>query len=614
MSNKTNILNVTDIDYDDIRTSLIEFLRSQDDFSDYDFEGSGLATLISMLSYVTHFNAVNANIGINEAFLTTAQFRGSVVNHAQTLGYEPRSAFAPRALVNITVNPSVETTEFTIQRGHRFRTNLRGVGYTFVTIKDYFSSDGFFEGVELYEGSIQSVSYVFDSRSKEKMLIPQRNVDTSTIRVVVFDGPNVSTFTEFKKAREITSIKPDSNVYYLSENPDGRFEVYFGDGILGKELENGNIVRIDYVVTSQDEANGARVFTTSQNIAGTFNVSIETVSPARGGSDKESVDSVRRNAPLLFASQNRAVTPNDFEAIIRSNFANIEAIRVWGGEDNDPPVYGKVYISILPKDTDFLTIAEKQTIENDILQPKKVATITPEIVDSKFLYLVLEVFFKYDPTITNLTETELKSKVLETILDFNRTELRGFGRVFRYSNLVSAIDSVDDAILNTTARVFLQKRFIPVLNIPRRYVLDYSTPLLKEALRPIIERCTEFQVDGIGGCRFKDRRKDSGRITIDIVKGFGPSERIIKRNVGFIEGTKITIENFAPQNFDGENVVIEVVPDSNDIYTTLNNVLTIDCNCPEFRIFGEVDQIAAGRNFSGINYSTTSRLRPPREP
>jgi len=606
-TNTTRRLEVTDIDFDDIGTSLRKYLESQKAFEDYDFEGSAISTIVDLLAYVTHYNALNANLGINEAFLDTAQFRGSVVGHANTLGYIPGSAKAPAAYVDIVVN-NPNSQNLTLPKGTRFRTRIDSTSYTFITDREYSTNNATFENVKLVQGNFQTISFLYDDQSNEKYLIPTTDVDTAFIRVEVYDSRNKSTFTVFREAKSLTEIRDDSPVFFLSENPEGLFEIRFGDGVLGRSLQSGNFVVVEYLATQKEDANGARIFNLIDNIGGNTSVSISTQSPARGGQERQSVDSVRRLAPLSYASQNRAVVPNDFDAIINENFSNVSSVKVWGGEDNEPPVYGKVFISVLPKEGEVLTQDEEQELLDEVIRPKSVITVTPELLDPEFLNITTETFFKYDPSRTNLTREQLESKVVRAIRDFNDNELGKFDNVFRYSRYLQVIDESDDAILNSFARIYLSKRFVPTLNIPTTYTLNFSTNLYESfGARPVIYESSTFAINGVSGCRFKDFLTSDGTRRVSIVKGVGAQEEVIVREAGVIEGTRIILESFAPQSIDGEVINIEAVPASYDIVGTLNNVVRFDCDCTRFNVQGEVDTIVSGRDYSGVNYRTFNR-------
>jgi len=550
---------------------------------------------------------VNANLGINETFLDTAQFRGSVVGHARQLGYTPRSASASTASIDITVNnPSDQS--LTLARGTQFRSKIGNTSYDFVTDVEYTTDNALFTNVRLVQGRFETIESIFDTNSAEKILIPSPDVDTSFLRVEVFDTTDKVSSTVFTEAKELTEIRSTSNVYFISENPDGLFEITFGDGVIGTALENGNLIRVEYLVTKKADANGASVFSAVDSIQGNNNLSISVNSRATGGDERESIESIRYNAPLSYASQNRAVVPNDYEAVIRENFANVSSVKVWGGEDNDPPVYGKVFISVLPETGNVLTIEEKNRLLTEVIEPKSVITVTPELIDPEFLIITTETFFKYDPSLTNLSREQLENKTKQAIKEYNENELGKFDNVFRYSRYLQVIDESDPAILNSFARIYLSKRFVPTLNVPTTYTLNFSADLYESfGTRPVIYESSTFSVNGIANCRFKDFLNNDGSRRVSIVTGTGIDETVVIRNAGFIEGPRIVLESFAPESISGEVINIEAIPASYDIVGTLNNVITFDCDCARFDIRGEIDTIVSGRDYSGINYQTFNR-------
>jgi hypothetical protein len=588
-------LNVADIDFDSIRTNLKDYMRSQDTLQDYDFEGSAISSIIDLLAYVTHYNAVNANIGLNETFLDSAQFRGSVVGHARQLGYTSRSATAPVAEINVTVNSAEEGEVVRIPRGHRFKTKIGNTSYSFLTTEEYTSTNGSFSNVSISQVEFKTAEYIFDTQSSERYVIPDANVDTSTLRVTVLDSRTSNTSNVYVPAKSLVGIGDDSRVYFLHENYDGLFELTFTDNSVGVPPQNGNIIVIEYGVTQIEAANGARVFSLVDPISGYSDVGITTVQSARGGAERESIDSIKRNAPITFASQNRAVTARDYEAIVRENFDNILSVRAWGGEDNDPPVYGKAFVSIQPRDTDVLSTTEKSEIVNDILIPKSSIAVIPEIVDPELIYLSLDVEFNYDPSRTRLSETQIKNKVIDAIRNYGNQNLNRFNSAFRYSQLLNAIDESDDSVLNSFANVFVQKRFTPSLVRSQEYTLDFVNTLYDPNqtanVKSVINETSRFAINGIENCilaDFADPNNQQIRV-IHAVKASGENA-IVKRRVGYIQGSKIILDDFTPSSFFGLSLQIDVViRDRKDVIADKNNILTLETNGRTFSVTPKAD-------------------------
>lgn len=589
----TTRLDVSDIDFESIRTNLKDYMQSQDTLQDYDFEGSAITSIIDLLAYVTHYNAVNANIGLNETFLDSAQFRGSVTGHARQLGYTPRSATAPVATIDINVNNAQDGELLRIPRGHRFQTKINNATYTFLTTDEYTSTNKRFSNVRISQAEFKTAEYIFDAQSSERYVIPDSNVDTSTIRVDVRDSRNSSVTNVYVPAKSLAGIDDDARVYFLHENFDGLFEITFTDGTVGISPDNGSIITVEYGVTQIEAANGARVFSLFDPISGYSDVGITTVQSARGGVDRESIDSIKRNAPITFAAQNRAVTAQDYEAIIRENFDNVLSVRAWGGEENDPPVYGKVFVSIQPRDTDILSSTEKTEIIDNILIPKSTVTVIPEIVDPELLYLYLDVEFNYDSSRTRLTKTQLESKVLNAIRSYADETLSRFNAAFRYSQLVNVIDEADDAILNSFARVYIQKRFTPSLIRDTEYTLDFVNVLYSPeediGLRTIINETSRFGINGVESCVLRDFPDPNNRQirVVHAVEASGNLDNIVQRRVGYIQGTKIILDDFRPESFFGLSLQIEViVRDRKDVIADKNNIITLDINNRNSNVLG----------------------------
>ena len=475
-----NRLNVTELDYDQIRANLKTFMQNQTELVDYDFEGSALSTLIDVLAYNTFYNAFNANVQANELYLDTAQVRNNIVSHAKSLGYLPRSRTSPFADLDVTVNsPSGTPSSLTVSRGTKFSSTINNKKFNFVNLESKTISPvgGVykFSSLRINQGTLKTFTYtVDDSDTRQKYEIPDTNVDTNSMVVKVFPNAASSNSDIYSLVSNIVNVSGTSEVYFLQEGLDGKYEVYFGDNSFGKKLAAGNVISIEYLVTDGIEANNATSFALEGNIQGNTNVTLALVNKAAGGAAREDIESIRFNAPLSFLSQNRVVTADDYSTIIKNQYANAETVSVWGGEENDPPEYGKVFVSVKPKNAATLSASEKAFIKDSILKPKNIVSITPELVDPAFLYIKLGVFVKYDPNLTSLTAGELTQKVRQVISDYNDTNLKKFDGVFRHSQLLGEIDNADTSILNSTCNVSIQKRLTPTLNQALKYVVNFD--------------------------------------------------------------------------------------------------------------------------------------------
>ena len=606
------------MDFDTIKANLKTFMTEQDTFQDYNFEGSALSSMLDVMAYVTHYNAINANFAINETFLDSARLRPSVVSHAKMLGYTPRSSYPAVAYIDVKVNSPTGVLSddnsylpLTMNKGTVFTSTIDGVSYKFVndqTLTTTIDANGeyIFSNVRILQGSYKTTEYVFDKDSAEAYLIPFENAVTSELTVKVQASDTNTAQETFDAVVNVTEVTATSQVYFLEESRTGVYEVKFGDGVLGKKLDNGNIIQLETLVTDNDAANGASVFAMSGTIQGNTNVTLTVNQKAQGGSTKEDVESIKFNAPLSFVSQNRAVTPDDYKTIIQNNYANIDAITVWGGEDNDPPDYGKVYISIKPKDAEVVTEADKTLIISQYLKPKNVVSITPEIVDPKYTYIYLDVFFKYNPNVTALSSDALEEQAREVIRTYNNDQLKRFDGVFRYSNVISQIDASNVAILNSIVRVKMKKRIVPTSTAETKYDVIFSSPIYNTQSNEQIIKSSEFVHKGNTGCTLRDRVNDDGERRLQIVKGSGLTESVIENNAGTIDVTSGKLSFTASiDSFTGTYIEITADPDSNDLAPKRNELLTILVD--ECILSGEVDTMITGGTSAGVNYSTTAR-------
>jgi hypothetical protein len=612
-------LKVTELDFFQIRENLKTYLKAQSKFQDYDFEGSGMSVLLDLLAYNTHYNAINANMAMNEIFLDSAQLRNNVVSHSKMLGYVPRSVTAPFAYLDVTVNaPTGTPSTLTIDRGTEFTTTVDGSQYTY-TVLEAVSISPFagvyqFANLKISEGTLKTFSFTVDSFDLLQYFeIPDANVDTSTLVVKVKPNSSTTDYDIYTIAKNFVDISSTTRAYFLQESKDGKYEVYFGDGIVGKNLQAGNVVEVEWLSTNGALSNGASEFTLASTIQGNTNVTIDTLYKAAGGGEREEIDSIKFNAPLSYVAQNRVVTPEDYKAAIINNYPNIETVSVWGGEENDPPDYGKAYISIKPKNAEALTLTEKQFIKDQILKTRNVVSITPELIDPEYTYIKLEVFFKYDPNLTNKTAGELRQAVSNVISNYNNTELKKFDGVFRYSKLSRLIDAADPSILNNTIRVYMQKRFVPEIGTAQKYTLTFSSPLYTSNSNEKIISSTGFTYNGFTQFLQDLPQSDEtatdadGSHTLQIYRLVGDTKQVTVVNAGYLIASEgiLVITAFNPSAITGSYMAITAMPNANDIAPKRNQLLQIDMALTT--ITPEVDTIATGGTIAGIGYATTPR-------
>lgn len=493
MANVESKLVVSTPDFSVIKEDLRNFMRSQTTFADYDFEGSALSSLIDLLAYNTHYMSFYMNMIANESFLDTASIRDSVVSHAKTLGYTPSSVRSARARIDLTftqaANPSVASlTSLTIPRFTKFTSSaVNGSNFTFVNLDEATvtkSNSAFtFNNLSIYEGT--PISYVFNydelSNPLQEFILPDAGIDTSTLEVIVQNSSLDLTQATYDDAADATTVTPTSKVYYIDEVADAKYKIYFGSDILGAKLTDGNIVIVSYLISRGSVANKATSFTLIDSVGGLSSGSIVVEQVAAGGAEIESIESVKFAAPKSFVSNNRAVTKNDYIALIQKNYPSLEAVNVWGGEENIPPVYGKVFISAKPAVGFELTTVEKDYIIQNVINPISVLTVTPEFVDPDYNYLNLNVRVTYDPTATTLTPGEISTAVRTSINNYANTNLDSFNSYFKVSRLMHDIDTADTSILSNYIDVKIEKRLEPVLSSTRNYTINFYTQLQRSA-------------------------------------------------------------------------------------------------------------------------------------
>jgi hypothetical protein len=438
-----NRLRVTELDFDQIKTNLKSFLKQQTKFQDYDFEGAGLNILLDVLAYNTHYNAYYLNMVANESFLDTAILRDSVVSHAKMLNYTPYSYTAPVAIINVTIETGSSTPDsITIPKGYTFQSDvIDGTSYTFTTLNEYTVTKSgtafYFENLEIYEGQLVTYNYSYTEIDNPKSIftINDATVDTASIYVSVRPNSGNTQTSVYTKVTDVLDITSTSEVFFLQEGRNGNYEIYFGDDVVGKKLPDGAIVSIQYLRTKGDLANKAASFIGTQNIGIYSTLTIDTVSSAAGGSINESVDSIKYSAAAQYATQNRLVTVKDYEAYVKSNYPSVDSLSVWGGEDEVPKVFGKVYLALKPKDGYFISETEKQRIIDEIINPKAIVSVQAEIRDTQYLYLIIQSLVQYDSKKTSSDEQTLKNEIKQAIVNYKTTYLDKFNSTFIQSRM-----------------------------------------------------------------------------------------------------------------------------------------------------------------------------------
>jgi len=616
----SNKLQVSDFDFDDIKANLKSFLQDQSEFQDYDFEGSGFAVLLDLLAYNTHYLGFNANMLANEMYLDSADIRKNIVSLAKMLGYTPTSPKSPTATVDILMN-NIPTTVATITmaKGTAFTTSVDGETYQFVTnaIHTLTPTNGVykFSSIPLYEGTLVTFKYTADSTDvDQRFVIPSVSADTSTLKVSVQNSASDTTTSTYTLATGITSINATSKVYFLQEMEDGKFEVYFGDDVLGNKLDDGNIVILEYIVSNKDEANGASSFTLSGSIGGYSDVTLTTVSSAQGGAEAQTKESIRYNAPLQYSAQDRAVTTGDYETIVQSLYPNAQSVSAWGGEDDETPVYGVVKIAIKAASGSTLTNTTKTNLVTQ-LKKYNVASVRPEIVDPETTSILLTTNVKFDQNSANKTADTLKSDILTTLTNYNTNTLTQFDGVFRYSKVTGLIDNTDSSILSNITTLKIRKDFTPTLAVSSKYNVYFRNSLYNphsghnSAAGGILES-SGFKVSGDSSTVFY--LDDDGAGNVRRYSFSGATRVYSASNQGTIDYAtgSITINSLSVlsvENIRGEassKIELTVVPSSNDVVPVRDQILEIDTANSSITV--TADTFVGGSSDAGVGYTTTS--------
>ena len=616
-------LNVTEFDFDEVKDNLKIFLKGQTEFKDYDFEGSGMNSLLDVLAYNTHYLGFNANMLANEMFLDSASLRSSVVSHAKTLGYVPTSARAATATVDVTLNTTALASA-TMEAGQVFTTTVEGTDFQFVTAADVTASNigsGItFNDIDIYEGTFVTTRYTVDTSDvDQRFLLRDNRADTTTLTIKVQTSSSDTTTATYTEATDITQVATDSKVYFLQEVEAGRFEVYFGDGIVGIALSDDNIVIMTYVVSNKSDANGAAIFKNSGAIASITDVAVATVSSASGGSEAETIKSIKYNAPLDYADQGRCVTAEDYKVYAKKLFPKTQSVSVFGGESGSfdsslgvvsTAEYGKVFISIKSTTGLELTSAEKTNLVKD-LAPYTIASTTPVIVDPTTTFLILNTIFKFDTSATTSTAAELESLVSTTLQNYNTSDLEQFEGLFRHSKVLALIDNTDTSIMSNTTNITLAQKFTPTTTAATSYTINFNNAFYNphtehnKASGGIITSSAfyisgdttnlhYFDDDGAGNLRFyyisggARNYVDSTAGTVTYTTGQIIINSIYITSVDVVDGVSST------------QIRITAIPNSKDIVALRNQILEIDF--VNTSITGEVDTVAVGDSAAGTDY------------
>jgi len=626
-------INFSNLDFDQIKSNIKDYLRADSNFTDFDYEGSNLSTLIDILAYNTYLNSFNANMIANEVFIDSATLRENVVSLARNIGYIPRSIAAAKAEISFRVDTSsyfVPPSTITLKKGPVVTsTNFGSESYVFCTTEDVTipvkNNIASFENIPIYEGTFITQTFtVNNSQYNQRYILNNSGIDTSTIKVTVANSLTDPSSNTYNLVDTITKVSSSSKIFLLQEIEDERYEILFGDGVFGKKLENRNIITVTYVVTSGKAANGISVFNFSgklvDNNGQTISIGIANVitnSSSAGGDNIESTNSIRKYAPRIYSSQNRAVTASDYETLVAKIFPETDAVTAFGGEDLTPPQYGKVFLAIKPRGYNYISDISKRKIIKD-LKKYSVAGILPEIIDLKYLFVEVTSSVYYNSNLTKSIE-DLKTNVISSLTTFaNSSDVNRFGSRLKYSKLLKIIDEVDIAITSNITKIKMRRDLRPAIGVFSDYEICFGNPfhLKYDASGQKTSfniKSTGFQVNGIAGDIYLSDIPEQNGLTGSIFLFRKTSDfgyEIVKNNAGKVDYSKgeiiLNALNIVGTELKTPESIIEIesIPDSNDVIGLQDLFLQIDVN--SFNINLIPDTISSESDTSGYSYTRTS--------
>ena len=591
MASAEGKLNVSELDFEKIKENLIGFMSNQAEFVGYNFTGSSFDVLLDILAYNTHYNAYYANMVANEMFLDSATLRNSVVARAKHLGYVPRSARGSKASVTLEITPTGTPAVISISKNTQFQGDVDGISYIWCTSNSHsvnINANGIYtvSTMELSQGIPTTFRYTANTGDvDQKFLLPNANTDTDSLTVVVQNSTTDTESFTYTLANDVTTVNATSKIYFLTENEDGKYEIEFGDGVLGKSLANGNIVILSSLICDADLTNGAKSFSIVSDVGGYSNVKVMTTSVAGGGQTPEDVEGIKFNAPKNYDAQNRCVTTHDYVSLIKRDYSGAESVVAWGGEDDDPAVYGKVFIAIKPASGAVLSGSTKAWIQDTILGKRNVVGVTPEVRDPDYLYLKINSTVKYDSGMTTNSASTLKSTITSTITGHGLTALKDFDKAFRYSNLIKKIDESEVSVKSNQTNVSIKRYMYPLLGSSSAYTLKFSN----EVYHPSntfwgAVTSGEFSYRDSAntlwdGCKIQD---DNG--TVQVYRTSGENRILVDNDVGeIIYGSgKMSLLGFAPvaigSDTTGNTTALDVyvTPSSSDVLPLREQIILIE--------------------------------------
>lgn len=589
-------IKISDLDFAQIKENFKTFLKSQSQFNDYNVEGSGLSILLDILAANTAYQSFYLNMALSEMFLDSAVLRRNVVGRAKHLGYTPRSAKSAKAKVNLTIDPSfgpgdTSPSEILIPSTQEFSSNIDNKLYYFTPTKSvlitpvngvYSASD-----VEIVEGKRLTHKWTVDTSSplKQKFIIPNKNIDTDFLTIKVQDSATSSVVKFFSRNEDITEINSDSQVYFIQEAEDQKYEIYFGDGFVGKGLVDGNIIIAEYIVSSGSVVNGAKSFSAVNKLAGYNIYSVTTSQVAGDSSEAESIESIKLLAPLNYESQNRAVTEGDYETLLKKDVPSLQFVRVWGGEENNPPDYGKVYIAVKPYTGLSLSVDQKNDLINNHIKPRSIIAIEPVIVEPEYLFVKIRSTVYYNSRETTSNASTIANIVKNSILSFVNSELNGFDSDFRYSKLLDTIDNSEGSIKNNLTDITLKYRFYPPVNVPTKFTININNA--------ISTGDATNSISGIDSSAFiyrgiSTKIGDDGKGNVYLYREVAGQKVVIRNDLGFVDYAtgEIILNSLDVQGFSDSLDYIDlfILPKRNDVTALREQILLVESDDIEITV------------------------------
>ena len=575
-------LNIADLDFDTIKGNLKDYFGSQSEFTDHNFEGSAISVLLDVLAYNTYYNSYYLNMLASESFLDSAQLRDSVVAKASMLGYTPRSARGSQAYVNLNITASDNPASITVDKDTQFISTVNGTSYTFATANSTVitpvGGNYATNNVLLRQGVPLTFKYTVDTANTEqRFLLPNANTDIDTLVVSVQESVADTNTSVYAKATDITTVNATSNVYFINEHTEGQYRVQFGDGVLGRKPITGNIVFLNSLVTEGTDTNGANTFTAASTVGGYSTVSVVTANSAIGGLDKETIESIKFNAPKNYEAQNRAVTTDDYKKLVEDNVAGLETVAVWGGQDNDTPKFGAVYVSAKPAGADALSTSQK-TLIKAALSNYNIVAISPEVVDPDLISLIFSLTVKYDSRKTTKASGVIAASVIDTIQSYKTNNLNKFGSIFRYSVLSKQVDVTDTSILGNLLTLTAKKGLTPSTTANNSYTISFNNAIYNPSTtyEGAVSSST-FSYTDAAGTTYSTSYLDDLNGIMRVYYYSGDEKVIIANNVGTVTYSNghVTLTSFKPDSYSGSTLDFTITPSTNDLIPVRNQLFTI---------------------------------------